>query len=57
MNENIQGKSCKVKVVPHIEFTPEQKFEFLLHNIINHKFLNYHQREDICLQNLRLSYL
>lgn len=42
MNENIQGKSCKVKVVPHIEFTPEQKFEFLLHNIINHKFLNYH---------------
>ena len=40
MNENIQGKSCKVKVVPHIEFTPEQKFEFLLHNIINHKFLN-----------------
>lgn len=42
MNENVQGKSCKVNVVPHIEFTPEQKFEFLLNDIVNHKFLNYH---------------
>ena len=42
MNENIQDSNLEAKVVPHIEFTPEQKFEFLLRDIVDHKFLNYH---------------
>ena len=42
MNENIQDSNLEAKVVPHIEFTPEQKFEFLLQDIVDHNFLNYH---------------
>ena len=42
MNENSQDNNLEAKVVPHIEFTPEQKFEFLLQDIVKHNFLNYH---------------
>ena len=56
MKEVIDGQSFELKKVPRIEITPEHKFEFMLKDIVRHKFLNYHpylMEDDDIIQDAR----